>query len=80
MSGHGEERDFGSLWSLSLADAGVGAAGAKALGDALPANESLVALRLDRNALIKQYQPLVRRLAHHMMAKLPAVNKLSSRQ
>ena len=28
--------------------------------------------QLDRNALIKQYQPLVRRLAHHMMAKLPA--------
>jgi RNA polymerase sigma factor for flagellar operon FliA len=27
--------------------------------------------QLDRNALIKQYQPLVRRLAHHMMAKLP---------
>ncbi|MFZ2218158.1 MAG: RNA polymerase sigma factor FliA [Rhodoferax sp.] len=27
---------------------------------------------LDRNAMIKQYQPLVRRLAHHMMAKLPA--------
>ena len=26
----------------------------------------------DRNAMIKQYQPLVRRLAHHMMAKLPA--------
>ena len=28
--------------------------------------------QLDRNALIKQYQPLVRRLAHHLMAKLPA--------
>jgi RNA polymerase sigma factor for flagellar operon FliA len=28
--------------------------------------------QLDRNALIRQYQPLVRRLAHHMMAKLPA--------
>jgi RNA polymerase sigma factor for flagellar operon FliA len=28
--------------------------------------------QLDRDALIKQYQPLVRRLAHHMMAKLPA--------
>jgi len=28
--------------------------------------------QLDRNAMIKQYQPLVRRLAHHMMAKLPA--------
>ena len=27
--------------------------------------------QLDRNALIKQDQPLVRRLAHHMMAKLP---------
>ncbi len=27
---------------------------------------------LDRNAMIKHYQPLVRRLAHHMMAKLPA--------
>ena len=27
--------------------------------------------QLDRNALIKQYQPLVRNLAHHMMAKLP---------
>jgi RNA polymerase sigma factor for flagellar operon FliA len=27
--------------------------------------------QLDRNAMIKQYQPLVRRLAHHMMAKLP---------
>jgi RNA polymerase sigma factor FliA len=27
--------------------------------------------QLDRNALIKQYQPLVRRLAHHMMVKLP---------
>ena len=27
--------------------------------------------QLDRNALIKQYQPLVRRLAYHMMAKLP---------
>jgi RNA polymerase sigma factor for flagellar operon FliA len=27
--------------------------------------------QMDRNALIKQYQPLVRRLAHHMMAKLP---------
>ena len=28
--------------------------------------------QLDRNALIKQYQPLVRRIAHHMMVKLPA--------
>jgi len=28
--------------------------------------------QLDRNALIRQYQPLVRRLAHHMMARLPA--------
>ena len=28
--------------------------------------------QLDRNAMIKQYQPLVRRLAHHMIAKLPA--------
>ncbi|QTN30277.1 RNA polymerase sigma factor FliA [Rhodoferax sp. AJA081-3] len=28
--------------------------------------------QLDRSALIKQYQPLVRRLAHYMMAKLPA--------
>lgn len=28
--------------------------------------------QLERNALIKQYQPLVRRLAHYMMAKLPA--------
>lgn len=27
---------------------------------------------LDRNALIRQYQPLVRKLAHHMMVKLPA--------
>ena len=27
--------------------------------------------QLDRSALIKQYQPLVKRLAHHMMAKLP---------
>ena len=27
--------------------------------------------QLDRNAMIRQYQPLVRRLAHHMMAKLP---------
>ncbi|MBP6484029.1 MAG: RNA polymerase sigma factor FliA [Rhodoferax sp.] len=27
--------------------------------------------QLDRSALIKQYQPLVRRLAHYMMAKLP---------
>jgi RNA polymerase sigma factor for flagellar operon FliA len=26
----------------------------------------------DRNAMIKQYQPLVRRLANHMMVKLPA--------
>lgn len=26
---------------------------------------------LDRDALIRQYSPLVRRLAHHMMAKLP---------
>ncbi len=28
--------------------------------------------QLDRDAMIKQYQPLVRRLAHYMMAKLPA--------
>ncbi len=28
--------------------------------------------QLDRNALIRHYQPLVHRLAHHMMAKLPA--------
>ena len=28
--------------------------------------------QLDRDALIRQYQPLVRKLAHHMMAKLPA--------
>ncbi len=28
--------------------------------------------QLDREAMIRQYQPLVRRLAHHMMAKLPA--------
>lgn len=28
--------------------------------------------QLERNALIRQYQPLVRKLAHHMMAKLPA--------
>ena len=28
--------------------------------------------RLDNNALIKQYSPLVRRLAHQMIAKLPA--------
>jgi len=27
--------------------------------------------QLDRNALIRQYSPLVRKLAHHMMAKLP---------
>ena len=27
--------------------------------------------QLDRNALIRQYQPLVRKLAYHMMAKLP---------
>ena len=27
--------------------------------------------QLDRNALIRQYQPLVRKLAFHMMAKLP---------
>jgi RNA polymerase sigma factor for flagellar operon FliA len=27
--------------------------------------------QLDRDALIRQYVPLVRRLAHHMMAKLP---------
>ena len=27
---------------------------------------------LDRNAMIRQYQPLVRRLAHQMMVKLPA--------
>ena len=28
--------------------------------------------QLDRTALIKQYHPLVRKLAHYMMAKLPA--------
>ena len=28
--------------------------------------------QLDRNALSRQYQPLVQKLAHHMMAKLPA--------
>lgn len=28
--------------------------------------------KLDTNALIRQYQPLVRRLAHQMIAKLPA--------
>ncbi|MEO8118572.1 MAG: RNA polymerase sigma factor FliA [Rhodoferax sp.] len=28
--------------------------------------------QLNRNDMIKQYQPLVRRLAHHMMVKLPA--------
>ena len=28
--------------------------------------------RLDNNTLIKQYSPLVRRLAHQMIAKLPA--------
>jgi RNA polymerase sigma factor for flagellar operon FliA len=28
--------------------------------------------QLDRNAVIQQYVPLVRKLAHHMMAKLPA--------
>ena len=28
--------------------------------------------QLDRDNLIRQYQPLVRKLAHHMMAKLPA--------
>ena len=28
--------------------------------------------QLNRNDMIRQYQPLVRRLAHHMMAKLPA--------
>ena len=28
--------------------------------------------QLDRDALIRQYQPLVRKLASHMMAKLPA--------
>ena len=28
--------------------------------------------QLDRNDMIRQYQPLVRKLAHHMMAKLPA--------
>ena len=28
--------------------------------------------RLDANAMIKQYSPLVRRLAHQMIAKLPA--------
>ena len=27
--------------------------------------------RLDRDALIRQHVPLVRRLAHHMIAKLP---------
>ena len=28
--------------------------------------------QLDAGALLKQYQPLVRRLAHQMIAKLPA--------
>ena len=28
--------------------------------------------RLDKNAAIKQYAPLVRKLAHHLLAKLPA--------
>lgn len=28
--------------------------------------------QLDRNAMLQQYVPLVRRLAHHMIAKLPA--------
>ena len=28
--------------------------------------------QLERDAMIRQYQPLVRKLAHHMMAKLPA--------
>ena len=28
--------------------------------------------QLDRDAMIRQYLPLVRRLAHHMIAKLPA--------
>ncbi len=28
--------------------------------------------QLDRDAMIRQYSPLVRRLAHHMMVKLPA--------
>jgi RNA polymerase sigma factor for flagellar operon FliA len=28
--------------------------------------------RLETNAMIKQYSPLVRRLAHQMIAKLPA--------
>ena len=28
--------------------------------------------QLDANALLKQYSPLVRRLAHQMIAKLPA--------
>ena len=28
--------------------------------------------RLDTNAMLKQYSPLVRRLAHQMIAKLPA--------
>ena len=28
--------------------------------------------RLDDNAMLKQYSPLVRRLAHQMIAKLPA--------
>ena len=28
--------------------------------------------RLDNSSLIKQYSPLVRRLAHQMIAKLPA--------
>lgn len=28
--------------------------------------------QLGRDAMIRQYQPLVRRLAHHLMAKLPA--------
>ena len=28
--------------------------------------------QLDANAMLKQYSPLVRRLAHQMIAKLPA--------
>ena len=28
--------------------------------------------RLDVNGMLRQYSPLVRRLAHQMMAKLPA--------
>ena len=29
--------------------------------------------QLDRDALIRQYQPLVRKLAHHMMPNCPPV-------